>query len=54
MKDIPKSFNPYFNGFTTLTKRKDGKPMFMDLGFNPYFNGFTTLTNRYTLYICEK
>ena len=33
------SFNPYFNGYTTFTKKKKKKK-----SFNLCFNGYTTFT----------
>ena len=37
-------FNPYFNGYSTLTHF--GRRLFKGVGkgFNPYFNGYSTLT----------
>ena len=37
-------FNPYFNGFTTLTLISLVLTSIALWSFNPYFNGFTTLT----------
>ena len=38
------SFNPCFNGFTTLTKMGFELDDSYYISFNPCFNGFTTLT----------
>ena len=38
------SFNPYFNGYSTLTKNMWCLFLMLLLGFNPYFNGYSTLT----------
>ena len=37
------SFNPYFNGYSTLTKLVTFVVILYS-GFNPYFNGYSTLT----------
>ena len=34
-------FNPYFNGYSTLTQREQ---KFCKYSFNPCFNGYSTLT----------
>ena len=38
------SFNPCFNGFTSLTSMKYKYINQIKDGFNPCFNGFTSLT----------
>ena len=42
------SFNPYFNGYSTLTIKRiaDNKNY---RSFNPYFNGYSTLTGNTSL-----
>ena len=49
MKDVVKmvenSFNPYFNGYSTLTNAIRNDYELVTHGFNPYFNGYSTLTN---------
>ena len=42
------SFNPCFNGFTTLTKMGFELDDSYYISFNPCFNGFTTLTHAYS------
>ena len=37
-------FNPYFNGYSTLTGESINLKYFIGLCFNPYFNGYSTLT----------
>ena len=44
MKKLVLSFNPYFNGYSTLTLLVKVLKSALDLGFNPYFNGYSTLT----------
>ena len=39
------SFNPYFNGYSTLTENKKSILRKAIAGFNPYFNGYSTLTS---------
>ena len=38
------SFNPCFNGYSTLTERYSVKFKANAKGFNPCFNGYSTLT----------
>ena len=38
------SFNPYFNGYSTLTLAKPWRKQDVPR-FNPYFNGYSTLTD---------
>ena len=39
-------FNPYFNGYSTLTNKDNAwKSKMHSDGFNPYFNGYSTLTD---------
>ena len=40
-------FNPYFNGYSTLTISEKLPKKFYIVGFNPYFNGYSTLTKIY-------
>ena len=37
-------FNPYFNGYSTLTKERIELSSPLLICFNPYFNGYSTLT----------
>ena len=39
------SFNPYFNGYSTLTILMVWKKSIVAVCFNPYFNGYSTLTD---------
>ena len=41
-----KSFNPYFNGYTTFTMGNINLKDAAIGGFNPYFNGYTTFTKK--------
>ena len=49
---IKNGFNPCFNGYSTLTHKKDGERYFCS-GFNPCFNGYSTLTNDEIIQIKE-
>ena len=41
------SFNPYFNGYSTLTElAREQNVTISTTGFNPCFNGYSTLTFR--------
>ena len=42
-KEEEESFNPYFNGYSTLTS-KLALILALPSCFNPYFNGYSTLT----------
>ena len=44
LNEINKCFNPYFNGYSTLTAESLSRYNLSQLGFNPYFNGYSTLT----------
>ena len=44
MTGFDKRFNPYFNGYSTLTSKKKMMTKVIMTGFNPYFNGYSTLT----------
>ena len=41
-----KSFNPYFNGYSTLTDEESFDLKAVEASFNPYFNGYSTLTQK--------
>ena len=43
-KNMCRCFNPYFNGYSTLTNDDFEYIIDVDQGFNPYFNGYSTLT----------
>ena len=40
-------FNPYFNGYSTLTLLLKARNKELQQGFNPYFNGYSTLTRTF-------
>ena len=53
MCHIDDSFNPYFNGYSTLTLENKNVELEEFESFNPYFNGYSTLTLMHFIYKIE-
>ena len=45
MQNLWIGFNPYFNGYSTLTDQQEDMKQNTKKGFNPCFNGYSTLTH---------